>query len=67
MSGATKSNQLRFGEFVADLTSGELFKHGVKVPLQDKPYQILALLLSSAQTTCLAAGDHPNRMAGYVY
>jgi TolB-like protein/Tfp pilus assembly protein PilF len=46
MSGTTKSNQLRFGEFVADLTSGELLKHGLKVPLQDKPYQILALLLA---------------------
>ncbi len=46
MAGATKSIHLRFGEFVADLTSGELFKNGVKVPLQDKPYQILALLLS---------------------
>ena len=45
MSGATKSNQLRFGEFVADLSTSELFKHGAKVPLQDKPFQILALLL----------------------
>ena len=46
MPGAAKPNQLRFREFVADLASGELFKHGVKVSLQDKPYRILALLLS---------------------
>lgn len=46
MAETPKSNRLRFGEFVANLASGELFKHGVKAPLQDKPFQILALLLS---------------------
>ncbi|MBZ5679615.1 MAG: winged helix-turn-helix domain-containing protein [Acidobacteriia bacterium] len=45
MTDLEKSNRLRFGEFAADLTTGELFKHGAKVPLQDKPFQILALLL----------------------
>lgn len=37
--------RLHFGEFTADLASSELFKHGAKVPLQDKPFQILTLLL----------------------
>jgi len=46
MTETPKSSRLRFGEFVADLASGEVFKHGAKVPLQDKPFQILALLLA---------------------
>ena len=40
-----KSLKLRFADFVADVAGGELFKDGAKVPLQDKPFQILALLL----------------------
>lgn len=44
-SSVTRSNGIRFGRFVVDLATGELFKNGVKVPLQDKPFQILALLL----------------------
>jgi TolB-like protein/DNA-binding winged helix-turn-helix (wHTH) protein/tetratricopeptide (TPR) repeat protein len=34
-----------FGPFDADLRSGELRKHGVRLKLQDQPFQILALLL----------------------
>ena len=45
MLQAARSTGIRFGEFAADLISGELFKHGVKVPLQDKPFQILSFLL----------------------
>ena len=45
MADVPKSSRLRFGEFAADLATGELFKHSVKVPLQDKPFQILSLLL----------------------
>jgi DNA-binding winged helix-turn-helix (wHTH) protein/tetratricopeptide (TPR) repeat protein len=40
-----KSHRLHFADFVADIGGGELFKNGAKVPLQDKPFQILALLL----------------------
>jgi len=40
-----RSRRLHFGDFIADLTSGELFKSGEKVQLQDKPFQILALLV----------------------
>jgi len=36
---------LRFGVFEADLSTGELRKNGVKVRLQEQPFQILAFLL----------------------
>jgi eukaryotic-like serine/threonine-protein kinase len=36
---------VRFGVFEADLKSGELRKHGVRVRLQDQPFQVLAFLL----------------------
>lgn len=38
---------LRFGAFEVDLRAGELRKHGLKIKLQDKPFQILATLLES--------------------
>ena len=36
---------LRFGPFEFDTASGELFRDGARVPLQDKPGQVLAALL----------------------
>ncbi|MGD0579133.1 MAG: winged helix-turn-helix domain-containing protein, partial [Bryobacteraceae bacterium] len=42
---ATVPNTVRFGLFEADLGTGELHKRGRKVPLQDQPFQVLALLL----------------------
>jgi len=36
---------LRFGVFEVDLQAGELRKSGVKIKLQDQPFQILVLLL----------------------
>src|SRR5271155_2909685 len=36
---------LRFGVFEADLRAAELRKHGVRIKLQEQPFQILALLL----------------------
>jgi DNA-binding winged helix-turn-helix (wHTH) protein len=38
-------DSVRFGPYEADLTTGELRRDGTRVPLQDKPFQILALLL----------------------
>jgi TolB-like protein/DNA-binding winged helix-turn-helix (wHTH) protein len=35
----------RFGEFEADVDAGELRKDGVKLHLQDQPFQVLAVLL----------------------
>jgi len=37
--------RLRFGVFEVDLESGELRKQGLKLKLQDQPFQILAALL----------------------
>ena len=36
---------VRFGAFEIDLSSGELLKHGIKIRLQEQPFQILLLLL----------------------
>ncbi len=36
---------VRFGPFEADLRGGLLRKHGIRIKLQDQPFQILALLL----------------------
>jgi len=36
---------VRFGVFAVDLRSGELFKSGMKIRLQEKPFQLLAALL----------------------
>lgn len=35
----------RFGAFEIDLRTGELRKHGLKIKLQDQPFQVLRLLL----------------------
>src|SRR5262245_46755122 len=37
--------RVRFGVFEADLRSGELRKHGVKIKLHHQPFQILSILL----------------------
>lgn len=42
---APASRAVRFGVFEADLSSGQLRKHGLRVKLQDQPFQILAMLL----------------------
>jgi cholera toxin transcriptional activator len=39
---------VRFGTFEADLVSGELRKNGIRIRLQEKPFQVLALLLERA-------------------
>src|ERR1041385_1587822 len=40
------SQVLRFGLFEVDLSTGELRKNGVKIRLQEQPFQILAFLLA---------------------
>ena len=42
---AAVPNRVRFGLCEADLAAGELRKRGRRVPLQDQPFQVLALLL----------------------
>jgi DNA-binding winged helix-turn-helix (wHTH) protein/tetratricopeptide (TPR) repeat protein len=39
------SHVVHFGVFEADLRSGELRKHGVKVKIQEQPFRVLAMLL----------------------
>src|SRR5438105_2944693 len=41
----TSNRIIRFGAFEADLRTGELRKHGVRIKLQDQPFQILVMLL----------------------
>src|SRR6058998_861700 len=36
---------VRFGVFAVDLRTGELHKSGRRVPLQEKPFQVLRLLV----------------------
>ena len=36
---------VRFGVFEVDLRSGELLKHGVRLRLQEQPFQVLLMLL----------------------
>ena len=36
----------RFGPFEANLTTGELRKHGTRLKLQDQPFQVLKMLLA---------------------
>jgi len=36
---------VRFGPYEADLLSGELRKSGIRLKIQDRPFQILAILL----------------------
>lgn len=38
-------HRVRFGVFEVDLASGELHKHGLKVKLQDQPFQVLKALI----------------------
>jgi TolB-like protein/DNA-binding winged helix-turn-helix (wHTH) protein/Flp pilus assembly protein TadD len=40
--------RLRFGVFEADLRAGELRKHGLRIRLQEQPFQLLAMLLERA-------------------
>ena len=42
---ATEQEYIRFGPFRVDLASRELWNNGQKIPLQEKPFQILAILL----------------------
>jgi TolB-like protein/DNA-binding winged helix-turn-helix (wHTH) protein/Flp pilus assembly protein TadD len=45
MPEATAPVRLRFGVFEVDLRAGELRKHGVRLRLQEQPFQVLAMLL----------------------
>jgi DNA-binding winged helix-turn-helix (wHTH) protein len=38
---------IRFGAFEVDLAAGELRKHGLRIKLQDQPFQVLSVLLNN--------------------
>jgi TolB-like protein/DNA-binding winged helix-turn-helix (wHTH) protein len=45
MKGDAHGRRVRFAAFEVDLRSCELFKHGIRIRLQDQPFQILAIML----------------------
>lgn len=45
MEAAARTRRTRFGAFEVDLRSGEVYKQGIRLKLQDQPFQVLALLL----------------------
>jgi DNA-binding winged helix-turn-helix (wHTH) protein len=44
-TSAQSSTRLRFDAFEVDLCSGEVWKHGLRVRLQDQPFQVLRVLV----------------------
>jgi TolB-like protein/DNA-binding winged helix-turn-helix (wHTH) protein/Tfp pilus assembly protein PilF len=45
MEATARTRRTRFDAFEVDLRSGEVYKHGIRLKLQDQPFQVLALLL----------------------
>jgi DNA-binding winged helix-turn-helix (wHTH) protein/tetratricopeptide (TPR) repeat protein len=45
MEPTVRTRKVRFGAFDIDLRLGQLHKHGIRLKLQDQPFQVLALLL----------------------
>src|SRR6202046_1271433 len=45
MEAAPQTRRTRFGPYEVDLRSGEVHKHGIRLKVQDQPFQVLALLL----------------------
>jgi DNA-binding winged helix-turn-helix (wHTH) protein/Tfp pilus assembly protein PilF len=45
MELTARTHRARFGAFDVDLRLGQLHKHGIRLKLQDQPFQVLALLL----------------------
>jgi hypothetical protein len=43
---STTAEVIRFGVFEADTLTGELRKHGLRIKLQEQPFQVLSLLLA---------------------
>src|ERR1700746_3300494 len=45
MTSAAHDRRVRFAAFEVDFRSCELFKHGIRIKIQDQPFQILEILL----------------------
>ena len=44
MEAPARARRTRFGAFEVDLRAGEVYKHGVRLKLQDQPFQVLGVL-----------------------
>ena len=42
---AQRNQSVRFGQFELDLRAGELRKQGMRIRLQEQPFQVLAMLI----------------------
>ncbi|HXN97683.1 MAG TPA: winged helix-turn-helix domain-containing protein [Candidatus Acidoferrales bacterium] len=45
MEAVPQTRRTRFGPYEVDFRSGEIYKHGIRLKLQDQPFQVLAILL----------------------
>ena len=45
MVAPARTRRMRFGAFEVDLRACEVYKHGIRLKLQDQPFQVLSLLL----------------------
>jgi DNA-binding response OmpR family regulator len=48
MEDPGRSRTVRFGLFEVDLRAGELRKNGIKIKLQEQPFEVLATLFEHA-------------------
>ena len=48
MATSIHGRKVRFGVYIVDFRSAELFKHGIRIKLQDQPFQILTILLENS-------------------
>lgn len=48
MEAPAPARRTRFGAFEVDMRAGEVYKHGIRLKLQDQPFQVLAVLLEHA-------------------
>ena len=48
MESSVRPPRTRFGAFEVDLRAGEVYKHGIRLKLQDQPFQVLAVVLEHA-------------------
>jgi len=45
MRTTSRPRNTRFGDFEVDWHSGQIYKHGIRLKLQEQPFQVLALLM----------------------
>ena len=45
MGTLAQSHKVHFDSFVVDLRAGEIYKHGIRLKLQDQPFRVFSFLL----------------------